>query len=602
MNILIIILMVISYLIVDFGIRYLTYDSYQFYSYTYFAPTLFSLGWISLFIGLFYLIAKKYRRLIYLISLFIFNLIGYSQYLHFKILDRFYGISDLFLVKEGGSYFKYAIFKSDIKIFVIMIMSLGLGILVFFLSRKYHELYRDKIYFGFVLVFTILCVSGFFICAHFRLGQDEGSSSFDSALNAISVYNDFNNPNKNMQVVGMYENVFRGVYVYIRNNSNSNKDEAEDYVVSYIKENKKDRIDNEYTGKFKDKNIIFVLMESIDDFLVNDEIMPTLSKLESEGINFTNRYSPVFGGGATINSEFAVNTGLYTSMDNNVYNLDNTYRTSLANMFKDNGYSVVSIHYNNGYYYNREEFHKNLGYSYHYALLDRDDVYNDKYDYSYDSNLINSDSVYDLIVREDKFLSFITTYSAHLPYDISNYRCLSNKYDLVSSDGDSEFTCVMNMARETDEMLRLLIERLDEGNRLDDTILVLVSDHYMYGYSYVNEKKKTDNEYLLQHTPFVIWGSDMEHEDIDLLADTADILPTILNLFGIDYDPNLYVGEDVFSNNRDEYIYFSDDIYFDGKKLYNANSGAGSRQIYDDIRGKIKFNNNLIISDYLKLQ
>lgn len=53
-------------------------------------------------------------------------------------------------------------------------------------------------------------------------------------------------------------------------------------------------------------------MESIDSWLVNEEVMPTLTKLASEGLNFTNRYAPVFGGGATINSEFAANTGMYS--------------------------------------------------------------------------------------------------------------------------------------------------------------------------------------------------------------------------------------------------------------------------------------------------
>ena len=177
---------------------------------------------------------------------------------------------------------------------------------------------------------------------------------------------------------------------------------------------------------------------------------------------------------------------------------------------------------------------------------------------------------------------------------------LNNKYGFTSTD--SAMACIRNLVYDTDEMIRLLIERLKEDNKLDNTVLVMVSDHYMYGYSNVNKKKKIDNKYLLQHTPFIIWGSNINHVDVDNMVDTADILPTVLNLFGISYDPNYYVGEDAFSNDRDNYIYFSSDDYFDGEKLYSANNGNGDKKIYDDIDKKIRFNNSLIDSNYLKLK
>ena len=115
--------MLISYLIIDLGIRFLSYETYNFYSYKKLSPTLFSLSWITLFIGIFYLLNKKKRKIFYIITLIIFNLIALSQYLHFKILERFYTISDLFLIKEGSKYFKFAIFKCDFKILTIIFLS-----------------------------------------------------------------------------------------------------------------------------------------------------------------------------------------------------------------------------------------------------------------------------------------------------------------------------------------------------------------------------------------------------------------------------------------------------------------------------------------------
>jgi phosphoglycerol transferase MdoB-like AlkP superfamily enzyme len=602
MNIIIIIGMILSYLIIDVGLRFITYDNYKFYEYTKLTPSLFSLSFISIYVGIFYLLKKRYRQIFYIINLLIFNLICYSQYLHFKVLQRFYSINDLFLAKEGFNYFKYAVNKSDIKIFIVIILSLILGISVSLLSKKYNETYRDKLYFIFMILFTTLCSVSLYICAYFQLGKEslDGSSSYADSISAKSIYKDFNNPNKNMQVVGLYENLYRGIYLYIRNDSNKTKN-AKIKVKQYLKDNNNDNLNsNDYTGIFEGKNIIVILMESIDSFLVNEEVMPTLNKLSNEGINFLNRYSPAFGGGETINSEFALNTGLYSNNDNNIYNLNNTYKTSLANKFKSKNYSTVSIHFNNGYYYNRTEFHKNLGYDRHYALLDMNDIDGDKYNYEYDSNLIKSDKVYNLIVRDNNYLSFITTYSAHLPYDITNEKCQNNKYNYQESD--NELRCIYNLARDTDNMISLLIERLDKDNKLDDTVLVLASDHYMYGYSGLSNIKQEKNQYLLQKTPFIIWNKNIKHENIDKLVDTADILPTILNMFNIDYDSRFYVGEDVFSDNRDNYVYFDNDVYYDGKNLYDIDNKSSNQEIYTKIRNKIDFNKYLIDSNYLKVK
>ena len=549
-NFFVIFFMVLSYLIIDLGIRFISYSSYNFYDYTSLAPLLFSLGWISLFVGGFYIIPFRFRRIYYSLMILFFNVIGYSQYMHFKILNRFYGINDLFLTKEGSTYFKYVFYSTDYKIILIILFSFVFSIFSLKFSKKFFESYRDKTFILFVIIFSMFCCFSFILCGYFRLGKDEDSSSYAAAISGLSVYTDFNNPNKNMQVVGLYENLPRGFYVYFREKF-KNKNEYINKVEEYLKNNKREIQENEYTGIFKDKNVIFILMESIDKNFVTEEYMPTLYKLQSEGINFVNRYSPVFGGGATINSEFAVNTGLYASTEFNIYNLDNVYSASLANKFKEKSYSVDSIHYNHGYYYNRSDFHKRLGFDNHYSLLDLTNVNNKKYDYGLDSNLIKSNVVYDYIVRDDKFLSFITTYSAHLPYD-NNERCVVNKYDLKSYD--MELNCILNMVFDTDEMIRLLIDRLRDDNKLDDTILIFASDHYMYGYNNIDEISSVHNKFLLQNTPFVIWGSDIKHTDVTRLVDTADILPTVLNMFDIEYDPSLYVGEDAFFDGRDEWV------------------------------------------------
>ena len=590
MNIIIIIFVCLSYLSLDIGLRYITYDGYKFYHYKNIVPILFSLSWISLFLGIFYLIRPKRRKVFYIITLVISNILCLSQYLHFRTLNRFYGISDIFLIGEGSKYFNHTLTYIDYKLLTIMLISIIFSVIPIIFSKKYHEQVRDKSYFCFLAMITIISVIGLSLSARLNMGK-EAKDSYDASLSAKSSYIEFNNPSKNIQVSGMYESFFRGCYIYVRDKIRYNPDEINKEIKSYIKNNKKDVNNNEYTGIFKDNNLIFIMVESLDKFLVTNKTMPTLYKLSNEGLNFTNRYSPAFGGGQTINSEFALNTGLYTSLEENIFNSSNTYKSSLANKFKNKGYSANSIHFNNGVFYNRSEFHKNLGYDNHYALSDMEDIDHDNYNYEYDTNLILSSDVSNLIIPDnDRFLSFITTYSTHLPYTSANNRC----------DTNDELSCIYSLAKDTDKMFDLLINELRKRNILDDTVIVIAADHYMYGYSKIEETRNIYDSNLLQHTPFIIWSNSIEHKDIDTLVDTADILPTILNMFNIEYDPNLYVGEDIFNNDRNDYIYFSEDIYYKDNKLYNINDNTGDKEIYEEIKGTIKFNNNLVKNNYLR--
>ena len=598
MNIIIIIFTCLSYLCLDIGLRYITYDSYKFYHYKNIIPILFSLSWISLFIGIFYLIKPKNRKVFYIITLVISNILCLSQYLHFKTLSRFFGISDIFLIGEGSKYFNHTLTYIDLKILIVMILSILFSIIPIILSKKYYEQIRDKAYFCFLITITTLCAISLSISAKIKL--EKVDNSYDLSTNIKSTYIDFNNPSKNIQIAGMYESIFRGGYIYLRDKIKYNPEEIEKEIKSYIKNNKKDNITNEYTGIFEDKNIIVVMVESLDNFLVTDKNMPTLFKLSNEGLNFTNRYSPAFGGGQTINSEFSLNTGLYTSLEENIFNSSNTYKTSLANKFKNKGYSANSIHFNNGVFYNRSEFHINLGYDNHYALSDIEDIDHENYNYEYDTNLILNEDVRNLIIpNNDKFLTFITTYSNHLPYNSTVKRCQDNKYNITVKD-DEELSCIYNLAYDTDQMFYLLINELKERNILDDTVLIIASDHYMYGYSKISETRNIYDSNLLQQTPLIIWSNNIEHKDIDIPVDTADILPTILNMFNIEYDPNLYVGEDIFSPIRNNYIYFSEDIYYKDNKLYNINNNTGDKEIYKKIKETIKFNNNLVKNNYLR--
>ena len=614
-NLFIIAGMFISFYILDVALRIFSNQYVGFYRWIHYSPNLFTFSWIFLFIGILYLLPKKAKMITYSILVIISNILVYAEYLHYSILKRFFTFSDILLTKEGSDYFLYAISKTSFKIILIIIISLLCMVITLYLIKKTEEISKNKYYYLSMVLITITLVSGTRMLAIHKLGKASDPLTWEASYKPKNVYLDFNNQNKSLETSGIYELIFRSTYLYFKDNVLLNKNKMIDEINDEINANKKlsslvmsDVDDDNYYGILKGKNVIYVLMESIDSWLVTKDVMPTLYNLEQTGLNFTNRYSPSFGGGQTINSEFAMNTGLYAVENSKaIYNYDkNDFSASLANKLKENNYSAISIHTNTGSFYNRTYFHQALGYDKHYALADMGNINHTDYNYYNDSSLVKNDEVYNLIVREEPFFSFIISYSAHVPYDDTNDRCISNPYNL-NVEGNKELSCIRNLAHETDEMLRILIERLKKDNLLDNTVLVLATDHYAYGYgdqASIKKFKNTNNDYLLQKVPLVIWSPNLKHNNIDTLMDTADILPTLLYMMGIDYNENYYIGTNVFSSNHDNFVYFSSDTFYDGKTLYDSNTkninNANIDETIKTIRKKIDLNNKFIISDYFK--
>lgn len=615
-NLFIIAGMFMSFYILDAALRIFSNQYVAFYNWKELSPNLFTFSWIFLFIGILYLLPKKAKMITYSILVIISNILVYAEYLHYSILKRFFTFSDILLTKEGSDYFLYAISKTSFKIILIIIISLLCMVITLYLIKKTEEISKNKYYYLSMILITITLVSGTRILALNCLGKAaKDPLSWEAAYKNKNIYLDYNNQNKSFELSGVYELFFRSTYLYFRDNILLNRNKMIAEINDEINVNKKlsssvmSTIDDDnYYGILKGKNVIYILMESIDSWLVTKDVMPTLYNLEQTGLNFTNRYSPSFGGGQTINSEFAMNIGLYAVENSKaIYNYDkNTFSESLASKLKDNNYSTISVHANSGSFYNRTYFHQALGYDKHYALADMGNINHTDYNYYNDSSLVKNDEVYNLIVREEPFFSFIISYSAHVPYDDTNDRCISNPYNL-NVEGNKELSCIRNLAHETDEMLRILIERLKKDNLLDNTVLVLATDHYAYGYgdqASIKKFKNTNNDYLLQKVPLVIWSPNLKHNNIDTLMDTADILPTLLYMMGIDYNENYYIGTNVFSSNHDNFVYFSSDTFYDGKTLYDSNTqninNANIDETIKTIRKKIDLNNKFIISDYFK--
>lgn len=587
-----------SLLSLDIGSKLITCPKIDFVNITFISPYIFTISYTILILTIIF-INKKIGKIIYLITMIFFNIYTLAQILHFKILDRIFTFTDILVANQATGYTKYALEKVDLPTLLTLLISIIFIIISIKLINKAKITINKnkKIKISILLIVLTILTHSLGVTL---LGKQVSDDAYNFWTTPRNVYNDYNNPSNAYSVSGIYEYAFRDFYTYFRD---LNKDTTNDIkeITAYVNNQNRKKENNNYTGIFKDKNLIMIMMESIDSWLINNDTMPTLVNLQNTGLNFTNRYSPTFGGGATINTEFSSLTGYYATVTKKpIYFYDkNNYDYSLPNLFKNNNYNVNSVHMNTGTFYNRSSFHKALGFTNHYAMKDLvKDV-----DFEDDTNLIKNDISYNHIIdKNNKFMTFITTYSPHVPY-IDNDLCKSLDTTPFEIENDEETTCVRTLANVTDNFIKLLINRLQEDNLLDDTVIVLYTDHYTYGYSNTARWTNITDPKLSQHTTFTIWSKDIKHQNIDILCSTVDIPLTILNMFDIDYNPNLYIGTDIFSNYHEQIVYFNDytwltnKMYYQGKENYDI---TYIKEISNIVNKKIKINEKMITSDFYK--
>ena len=478
----------------------------------------FSISWIFLILLIIYLLKNEKRIKIFTIIAIALNIVFFAQVCYTQQLGKFMIVSDLFLAGEGLQYVKSIFLNLNLGMVITVIINILLIIFLNYINREKMEIKEKKLnkYVIIAFVFIIIITRCF---SYLMLGRVVDTNNWQENYNTKNIYNNYTNPNSAMFVSGFYEYHVRAIYKYFYNLITLDKTALKINVDNYNSIYGTNNTDNDYTGIFKDKSVIFIMMESIDSWIIDDETMPTLKYLMSTGMNFTNRYSPFFNGGQTINSEFALNTGIYAVSDKQtIYDIDDVeYPYSLANSLKGAGYKVNSFHANSGKFYNRTLFHKRLGYETHYSALDMQkvNILDSDVNYYADSELISNDYLYNLFVSDEKFLTFFTTYSAHLEYTEHNKVYKSIDHTLDRKKYEEEEYIYRTLASDTDKFLSVLLKRLEKSKLLGDVVIVLATDHYVYGYSdpeYVALKKDTINDRKeLQKTPFVIWSTDIEH-------------------------------------------------------------------------------------------
>lgn len=541
---------------------------------------LFNIVWILTYLLMLIVLKPKVRK--------IFNAIFNSMILLFALVNYFltsyfgtiFSWKDLFLSNEGLSFVSSIYKFISLELILFILICITMNVLMF--KTKTIQLFNltKKSILIVIIVLIGLLTTRHKVKNNFSKVVDGWNSQ--EVLSSYSYYyTNWIEPTKLLKICGGYEYLIRDFYFSFIKKEDvlKAKSEVEDYIKNNnIKEN------NEYTGIFKDKNLIFIMMESMDDWLINEETTPTIYEMMQHGFNFNNHYSPGYVTGDTANTEFIANTGVYpyiNKLSPNYAYVNNYYPYSIANLFKNNNYIVNSFHRSNGFIYNRENMHISLGYEKYYNYSEMG-ISADNLDL--DTYIIRDG--YKYIVNEEKFMSFIITYSPHSPYTYDKIECQTNLEEIKKiypEETNEEILCAYSSARETDNMFKLLLEKLEQENLLKDTVIVAFSDH---------PNRILINEYeteTLNKTSFFIYESSMNSNQIYDITSTINILPTIINLFGIETD-YVYPGYDAIVNNEN-YVVFKDYTYYDGKEI---------KRINDEMNEKLQYSFNILVSDYYK--
>ena len=559
-------------------------------------PNLFTITWACLFIGISLSLKSKIGKWVYLGVNILFLIMFLTNGIYYSMTHNFFDFILLESTSEGAPYMMDCIKNCNIWIyiwFVIIIFTIYVGF------RKIPK--KDNFNYKNVIIVVLV-----FLLIHLLLpnlyGSANSSLEWNTWQNPRNIYKNFNDANKSMSITGLYEYTIRNFYITFLQTEEEETSEDYEFLMEAFSVNNNEV--NKYTGIFKNKNLIFVQLEGIDDWLLTEKDMPTLYGMLNNSFVFQNHYSYYNGGGSTFNSEFAVNTGFITplSYTQNAYSFNkNSFPYSMANMFKNQDYVVNAFHMNSGEYYSRQTNYTNWGYDKYYGLLDIND-YKDK-SYTLDRELINDVTFQErMFPKDSKFVDYIITYSNHLPFTNTKGVCkllydmemdLDNTVDMGEESSSTfvqltEEECIRKQAHETDYMMELLLKKLTELNLIDDTVIVVFTDHYLYTVEdkTILDKYKNTSNNLINKTPFFIWQNNMKRTNIKEVTSQLNILPTTLNLFGINYNPNYYIGSDALSSNYKGMVFFSDYSWYDGNIYVEngviANNKSSSQEYLDE--------------------
>mgnify|MGYP004661700619 CR=1 FL=1 len=402
--------------------------------------------------------------------------------------------------------------------------------------------------------------------------------------------------------------------------------------------NHKVKGENKYSNIFKDKNVLVIHAESLQNFVINKkingkEITPNLNKLVNKSLYFNNFYA-LDSVGTSSDSEFTFSTSLLPTNNGTVFiNYWNRKYETIQKKFNEDGYFTFSMHANNGTFWNRNIMYNSLGYK---------KFYNYENDYELDDIIglgLSDRSFFKQSLKKiknisdsgKKFYGTLITLSNHTPFtndgkDLSDFDVSSYHYDkkgnLIIDDylENTVLGSYIKSVHYADKALGEFINGLEELGILDNTVLIIYGDHdakikknqfeYFYNYDKKTGKSldKDSSDYkliddidyeLLRSVPFIIYSKDIEPKVINKAASMLDVFPTLANMFG--FDVTYALGNDLF-DDYDNIVVFPNGNWLTDKMYYDTKRDS-FKALVDNLVVKNDYieNNNIIAQNKINI-
>ena len=330
---------------------------------------------------------------------------------------------------------------------------------------------------------------------------------------------------------------------------------------------------NEYTGIFEGCNLVFIIAESFSTQIITPERTPTLYKMMSEGMYFSNYYVPYWDH-STCDGEYALLTGTLPKKGTIAFqeSINNAMPLTLSKQLLAEGYGAYAYHGHTYSYYKRNKYLANLGFNYkgRGGGLDVKNQWP-----ASDVEVVDKSTGF--YATKEPFFTYYMTISGHLEYNFSgNNMCYKNRKLVQNEPFSTAVRAYIACQLEFENSMTLLLERLEKAGTLENTVFVISTDHYPYGlttkeYSELFGHTLEEN-FELYKNGLIIYKPGMTPQVVDELCYSIDVLPTLSNMFGLEFDSRLYMGRDIFSE-KSPLVVFNNSSWITDRGSYNAITG-----------------------------
>ena len=506
------------------------------------------------------LISKKIRQRLFFM-LFIFTFFFVINYWYNRYFGNFLSVSDIFAGEGTGTFSMYQVLFTHIFKFRDIIIILDLALLGVFGFNSLPDLKLSdswglwNFYFKkstiknttvFVLIILVLVIQVF--AGSLIMGEGSPVKLYQSGSSYLA------------SVYGILPLYTMEAYSYFHRSEKKPRPELDD--IPYYQKQK--QLSGTKTLA-KNTNVILIQVESLDAKIIDykqqgKQITPFLNDLKEESLYFENFYAQKVNG--SFDADLSTLTSLYPVNRSYVFrDIDLSRFHSLPLLLKDKGYQTLAFHNNDRNFFNRAEAYPDLGFDHFYSQRyfketifpvpkDRGLGIND-YDF-FDSS---AGLIKEAAQQEKPFFAYLISLTSHTPFNFYPQKAVENFAEVDNNLVQNYFKSISFL----DKSLKNFISKLEKAGIMENTLLVIYSDHEseIKTMEYESGRDFTlwRNVKTPYHIPLFINHPQLKNTVYEREGTTTDIAPTILDLLGYQKLPKQFVGKSLFLEQEDPILF-----------------------------------------------